>query len=145
MTKILHFKRFDKSVPAPLQATQGSAGIDLYAREDIEIAPHQVGMVPLNVALKPPMGHWILLAARSSLHKMGLMLANGIGVGDEDYVGDEDEYKAALLNFTDKPVVVAKGERIVQMIVTEKVPVELVEVEKMGASNRGGFGSTGKK
>lgn len=145
MSKTLHFKRFDKSVPEPLQATQGAAGIDLYAREDTEILPHQVGMVPLNVALKPPTGHWILLAARSSLHKMGLMLANGIGVGDEDYVGDEDEYKAALLNFTDKPVVVSKGERIVQMIVTEKIPVQLQEVDKMAAPNRGGFGSTGKK
>jgi dUTP pyrophosphatase len=145
MTKTLYFKRFDASVPEPVQATQGAAGIDLYARKDTKILPHQVAMVPLNVALKPPTGHWILLAARSSLHKMGLMLVNGIGVGDEDYVGDDDEYKAALLNFTDKPVIVRKGERIVQVIVTQKVPIELVEVEKMSAPNRGGFGSTGKK
>lgn len=145
MSNILQFKRFDKSVPAPLQATPGAAGIDLYARETVTIQPREVALVPLNVALKPPEGHWLLLAARSSLFKKGVQLVNGIGVGDEDYCGDDDEYKAALLNYTNTQVEITKGERIVQVIVMPKVPVQLEELEKMADPNRGGFGSTGKK
>jgi dUTP pyrophosphatase len=145
MAKALLYKRFDKSVPAPLQATAKSAGIDLYSRENIQIMPQQVVLVPLNVALKPPVDHWLMLVARSSLHKMGLLLVTGIGVGDEDFSGDLDEYQAALFNFSKVPVTVKKGERIVQLIVAQKIPVELIEVQKMGNPTRGGFGSTGKK
>lgn len=144
-THTLFFKRFDTSIPEPFQATPGSAGVDLYARETTRIPPREVRLVPLNVALKPPAGHWLLLAARSSLFKKGVQLVNGIGVGDEDYCGDNDEYKAALLNFTDTEVEITAGERIVQVIVVPKVAVALTEVAQMDMPSRGGFGSTGKK
>lgn len=138
-------KRFDKSIPLPEYKTSGAAGMDLYSREDMTIAPHSVGYVPMNIALQIPEGAWVLLAARSSLHKKGLMLANGIGIGDYDYRGDGDEYKAALLNFTDKEVKVEKGERLTQMIVMQRERVELEEKDEFAAANRGGFGSTGNK
>lgn len=101
-------------------------------------------MVPLNIALELPKNHWVLMSARSSLHKRGLMMANGIGVGDEDYCGDNDEYRAALLNYTKEPVTIERGERIVQMIVMQREPVEVEIVEKLEGKDRGGFGSTGK-
>ena len=144
-TQKVFFKRFDKELPIPSQATAGAAGIDLYARETVTINPQEVALVPLNVGFKLPQGHWVLLAARSSLHKQGVLLANGIGVGDEDYCGDNDEYKAALLNYRSEPVTITRGERIVQMILMSKVLVELEEVEKLGSKDRGGFGTTGKK
>ena len=83
------------------------------------------------------------MAARSSLHKRGLMLANGIGIGDEDFAGDNDEYQAALYNFTDVPVEVKRGDRIVQIIVLPFDRVEWEEVNSHGGRDRGGFGSTG--
>lgn len=137
-------KRFDKSLPLPEYKTPGAAAFDLYAREETIIPAHQVGLVPLNIALQLPVDHWALLSARSSLHKMGLMVANGIGVGDYDYRGDGDEYKAALLNFTDQDVVVKKGDRLVQMIIMSRERVEFEELDQFGAENRGGFGSTGQ-
>lgn len=140
------FKLFDASLPVPEYKTAGAAAFDLYAREEVTIPAHQIGYVPLNIALQLPEGYWALVSARSSLHKRGLMMANGIGVGDYDYRGNNDEYKAALYNFTDQPVTVERGERIVQMIILER---ELVELQLVGefsdAVDRGGFGSTGKK
>jgi len=140
------FKLFDALLPVPEYKTAGAAAFDLYAREEVTIPAHQIGYVPLNIALQLPEGYWALVSARSSLHKRGLMMANGIGVGDYDYRGNNDEYKAALYNFTDQPVTVERGERIVQMIILER---ELVELQLVGefsdAVDRGGFGSTGKK
>lgn len=140
----VNIKRFDTSLPLPEYKSAKAAAFDLYARETITIPARQVGYVPLNIALELPPEHWALVSARSSLHKKGLYLANGVGIGDEDFCGDGDEYKAALLNFSDQAVTVEKGERICQMIILPREPVTLVEVAKLGHPDRGGFGSTGK-
>ncbi len=141
----LKIKLFDKTLPLPEYKTSGAAGIDLYSRIDIVIEPKQIAYVPLNVALKLPDNCWALMSARSSLHKEGLMMINGIGVGDSDYSGDEDEYKAALYNFSDQRVSVERGQRLVQLIVMPYEQVEISAHESLGGQNRGGFGSTGKK
>jgi len=140
----IKIKRFDKTLPLPEQKTEGAVGFDLYARTDLVIKPNQTGVVPLNIALQVPDDYWVLLTARSSLHKKGLMLANGVGVGDSDYCGDNDEYRAVLLNFTNHNVEVKKGERLVQMIIRKKIEVKLEEVNKLNQKNRGGLGSTGE-
>lgn len=141
----VQIKRFDQSLPLPAYQSAGAAGIDLAARVQTTIAAHQIALVPLNVGLQLPEGTWALLAARSSLSKKGLMLANGIGVGDYDYRGNDDEYRAVLYNFSDQEVVVERGERIVQLIVLTYDRVTLVEASQfVGTTNRGGFGSTGK-
>lgn len=139
------FKRFDTSLPVPEYKTKGAAAFDLYAREETVIKASSIGYIPLNIALQLPEDHWALVSARSSLHKRGLMLANGIGVGDYDYRGPNDEYKAALFNFTKKPVTVEKEERIVQLIVMPREPVQLIELAEFDTKDRGGFGSTGRK
>ncbi len=137
-------KRFDKTLPLPKYQTQGAAAFDLYARRETTIPPHQTSMIPLNIALQLPQGYWALLAARSSLHKKGLIMANGIGIGDYDYRGDEDEYHAALHNLTDEPAAVKKGERIVQMIILPRERAEFEEKDEFQTESRGGFGSTGE-
>lgn len=138
-------KRFDKSLPLPEYKSAGAAAIDLYARENTVIKPGLVGYVPLNIALQIPEGHWVLLSARSSLHKRGVIPANGIGVGDYDYRGNNDEYKAALLNFSQENVTIERGERIVQMMVLPREKVEFTEAVQFEEADRGGFGSTGRK
>src|SRR3989338_312194 len=138
-------KRFDKSLPLPAYQTKGAAAFDLHAREKTKIAPLSGGYVPLNIALKPPKDCFVLLSARSSTHKRGLMLANGIGIVDSDYCGDNDEYITALFNFTKKPVIVKKGDRVVQAMFIKFVKANWQEVLKIKSKTRGGFGSTGKK
>lgn len=140
-----HIKRFDKSLPLPEYKTPGAAGFDLCAREEMVIAPHAIGYVPLNVAIEPPEGYFVLLAARSSLHKKGLMCANGIGIIDRDYSGNEDEYKAVLHNYTDQQVTVRAGDRLMQGVFVPHMRAEWEEVEDMGNKSRGGFGTTGER
>ncbi len=141
----IKLKRFDPELPLPGYKSAKAAAFDIYARETVNILPHTVALVPLNFALELPSEHWLLLSARSSLHKKGVMLANGIGVGDEDYCGDNDEYQAALLNFTDSAVIIERGDRILQGIVLAREKVELEEVAQLGNDDRGGFGSTGTR
>lgn len=141
----IRIKRFDKSFPLPEYKTPGAAAFDLAARETLEIPPHTVGYVPLNIACETPDGYFLLLASRSSTHKKGLMLANGIGIGDPDFSGDADEYTAALYNFTDEPVRIEAGERICQGVFVKMERAEWEEVDVLGNPSRGGFGSTGEK
>ncbi|MEK9180324.1 MAG: dUTP diphosphatase [Patescibacteria group bacterium] len=138
-------KRFHKDMPLPERKTKGAAAFDLHAREDVLIAPGEIGYVPLNIAVETPDGHFLLLAARSSTHKKGLIMANGIGIVDPDYCGDEDEITAAYLNFLTEPVMVEKGERIAQGMFVQFSVAEWEEVEKHDKKSRGGFGSTGSK
>jgi len=141
----IRIKRFDKSLPLPEYKTPGAAAFDLTARINLEIPPHKVGYIPLNIACETPEGYFLLLAARSSTHKKGLMLVNGIGIGDPDFTGDEDEYVAAYLNFTDNTVQIEAGERIAQGMFVEFEKAEWEEVDSLGNKTRGGFGSTGTK
>ena len=136
-------KRFDKSLPLPAYKTAGAAALDLASREDMTIKAGETAYIPLNIALQVPEDAWVLIAARSSLHKRGLFLANGIGVGDFDYRGDQDEYMAAVFNFSKNDCEIKKGERVAQMIVLKREKVEFSELEKFETDNRGGFGSTG--
>lgn len=136
-------RRFDSDISLPEYKTEGAAAMDTYVREDITIPARGVGYAKLNFALKIPKGHVTLLAARSSLHKRGLMMANGIGVLDEDYCGDNDEYMAILYNFTDEPVEVKRGERVAQIMIVPVDRVALHEVDSLNAPDRGGLGTTG--
>jgi len=143
MNEVL-IKRFDPELPLPEYKTDGAAAYDLYARLETEIPAGGLGVVPLNVAMQAPEGHWIMFAARSSLHKKGLMQVNGIAVMDADFCGDNDEYRAVLYNFTKEPVTVARGERIVQAVVMPLVRFPLRGVDKLENPDRGGFGTTGR-
>lgn len=137
-------KLFDKNLPLPKKHSSGAACFDLYSRIDINIQPQSIGYIPLNVAMAPPPGYWVMIAARSSLHKSGLWLANGIGIGDNDFAGGEDEYKIAAYNFTDGSVAIEKGQRIAQAMILPIVNHSIVQVDSMQKLSRGGFGSTGK-
>lgn len=143
--KRIKIKRFDRTLPLPEYKTNGAAAFDLSARETVRIAPSIIGYVPLNIAVKPPKDHFFLVAARSSTHKSGLMPIHGIGIGDPDFCGDNDEYRMPLYNFSTKEAIVEKGTRIAQGMFVKFVKADWREVSKMKGKTRGGFGSTGKK
>lgn len=138
-------KRFDKSVPMPAYQSIGAAGVDLYARETVNIEPHQIGYIPLNIAVEIPEDYWLLIASRGSTHKHGIIMANGLGVGDADFCGNDNEYIFPAYNFTDQPVVIEKGLRMAQAILMPLVKMEIEEVETLDGDNRGLFGSTGHR
>ena len=140
MTEEILIKRFDQELPLPAYKTSGAAAFDLCPRVTTTIQPKTHAMIPLNVAIKLPKGYWGLLTSRSSLHKKGVMFANDMGIIDNDYCGEEDEYRAVLYNISDQPVTLEKGERIVQVVLLPYQQFPIREVEAMEAANRGGFG-----
>ncbi|GIW62848.1 MAG: deoxyuridine 5'-triphosphate nucleotidohydrolase [Patescibacteria group bacterium] len=140
----IKIKRIDKTLPLPEYQTKGSVGFDLYAREKTVVQPFVPCLIPLNIIVKVPKGYLFLLASRSSLPiKKGLLIPNGVGIIDQDYCGEEDEIKLQVVNFTQKDVIVEKGERIAQGILVKISRPNLIEVEQMNKKSRGGFGSTG--
>jgi dUTP pyrophosphatase len=73
----------------PERATTNSVGYDMYCACDTEVLPHEIALIPTGVKcyLNGIMKAWLMIALRSSTpKKKGLMLANGIGVIDADYV-----------------------------------------------------------
>ena len=142
--KIIKIKRFDKEIPLPKYKTESAAAFDLCARVGVQIPAKEFKYVPLNVAVETPPGYFLLLVARSSTHKKGIWMANGVGIGDPDFSGDGDEYSAVYYNFTDKPVLIEKGERIAQGLIVKREPVKWQEVDVMENKPRGGWGTTGK-
>jgi dUTP pyrophosphatase len=142
----LNVKRIDKNLELPEYKTKGAVGFDLTARLETVIKPFEVTLIPLNIVVKVPKGYGLFLFSRSSVPgKKGLMVANSVGVIDQDYHGEDDEIKMAVLNFTKKDVIVEKGERICQGIIMKIAVPTITEVKKMANKSRGGFGTTGHK
>ena len=136
--------RKNSSVSIPEYQTSGSVAFDLSPSEDAIIPPHEIRLVPTGLVICTPGGAMLAIAARSSTPlKRGLMIANGIGIVDQDFCGPDDEIKLQLLNFTDKPVEIKKGDRIAQGLFLTLDMVEWEVVAQLGGKTRGGFGSTG--
>ena len=137
--------RLDPAVPLPRYETPGSVGFDLAASEDVEVPPGGLALVPTGLVIEVPRGHFLGIFARSSTPlRRGLMVANGVGVIDEDYCGPQDEVKIQVLNFTQGPVDVKRGDRIAQGLL---IPVARAawqeETGDLREGSRGGFGATG--
>lgn len=142
----IKLKRIDKNLEIPEYKTKGAVGFDLLAREETVIKPFEVKLIPLNLVVKVPKGYGLFLFSRSSVpSKKGLIVANSVGVIDQDYSGEGDELKLSVLNITKKKVLVEKGERICQGIFLKLLVAKFSEVKKMSKKSRGGFGTTGHK
>lgn len=136
-------KRIDTSLPLPAYATAGSVGFDLVCREDIEILPRTIELIPGNVIVRIPEGYFLLLSLRSSTpRRKGLLIPNGVGIIDQDYCGEGDELRVQVYNFSEEAVQVKRGERIAQGVFIPVMRVNWDEVSEVG-KGRGGFGSTG--
>ena len=117
--------------------------VDLRAAEDVTMQAGEYTMIPLGVAMELPKGYEALVAPRSStFKKYGVILTNSIGVIDETYKGDNDEWK--FLAYAMRDTVIHKNERICQFRIIKHQPeVHLIEVDTLGNPDRGGVGSTG--
>lgn len=136
--------RIDKNLPAPKYETGGSVGFDFLCRESVVVQPKNLALIPANVIIQTPEGYMLAVLPRSSTPKKGLMLANSMGVIDNDYCGPEDEIKILVYNFTDLPVSVLRGDRIAQGIFVKIIKADFTEVDcDLKSSSRQGFGSTG--
>ena len=130
-------------LPLPTYETSGSAGMDVRAAEAATIAPGQRGLVGTGFAFAIPEGFEVQVRPRSGLAlKKGISVLNAPGTIDSDYRG---EIKVILANLGTDDFVVARGDRIAQIVVAPVQRGNLVEVSELDDTKRGagGFGSTG--
>lgn len=128
--------------------------IDVYANKDVFVKTHERAMIPLGFALELPQGWEAHLAPRSSTFKTwGIIQTNSVGVVDDTYIGDNDQWHMPVYCLQGKNTEdgiegtwIRKGDKIGQFRVMEVMPeIEFDEVETFGNANRGGFGTTGIK
>lgn len=101
-------------------------------------------VLKLGFALELPKGKELHLLPRSgTFRKHGLILTNGTGIGDDTFIGDNDEYMVMMYAVIDGNVCI--GDRLIQMKIEDAMPqYEFEEVEYFGNKDRGSFGSTGR-
>jgi dUTP pyrophosphatase len=136
-----------RDLPLPGYASEDAAGMDLLAAviESIELAPGARMLIPTGVSIALPKGYEAQVRPRSGLalnHGIGLL--NSPGTIDADYRG---EIGVILINHGETPFVIARGDRIAQLVVAPVTRLVWAESEKLPESGRGkgGFGSTGKR
>lgn len=140
----LFIKRTDKGVPIPSYAYPGDAGLDLVSSIDVSIDPFERVLIPTGLHIAIPEGHAGLVLPRSGLaSKQGLTLANAPGLIDSRYRG---EVMIAAVNLDPQVTVhITRGSRIAQLVIIATPFMEVVEVEELDDTERGGrgFGSSG--
>ena len=141
---LVRIKRLSPSVSLPRYESDGAAAFDLAAAAEMIVEPGRVALVPTGLVIEVPTGMFLAIFARSSTPlKRGLMVANGVGIVDEDYCGPDDEVKIAVLNFTAAAVRVAAGDRLAQGMLLPVNRVTWQDTDVLRKESRGGFGSTG--
>jgi dUTP pyrophosphatase len=125
-----------------------AAGLDLLAAipEDapVVLAPGKYTLVPTGLSIALPQGYEAQVRPRSGLAaKHGITVLNAPGTVDADYRG---EIGVPLINHSDVPFTIRRGDRIAQMVIAPVVQAEFVPVSALPATARGdgGFGSTGR-
>ena len=146
--KQIKIKKINSNAILPKRATNGSAGMDLFACIDCEITidPGERALIPTGIAIGIDNADYVgLVYARSGLAvKNGITLSNCVGVIDSDYRG---EIKVGLINLSDTAYTVKPSERIAQLVIAPVCVPEIIETDSLDTTDRGngGFGSTGTK
>ena len=133
-----------EGLPIPSYATDGAAGLDVVAAEDVTLGPGERHAVATGFSIAIPAGFEVQVRPRSGLAlKHGITCLNTPGTIDHDYRG---EVKVILANLGSKPFEVRRGERIAQLVPAPVQKAAFREVEALGETSRGagGFGSTGR-
>ena len=135
--------RLDDSLPLPVAAHPGDAGLDLYAAEDVTLGPGERAAIATGIAVAIPTGYAGFVHARSGRAlREGLALVNAPGLIDSGYRG---EIKVIAINLGTDEIRIERAEKIAQLVVQPVSAIELEETDSLSPSERGegGFGSTG--
>jgi dUTP pyrophosphatase len=136
--------RLSEHAAVPTYAHPGDAGADLCTTVDVHLAPGERVLVPTGIAMAVPEGYVALIHPRSGLAaRCGLSIVNTPGTIDSGYRG---EVKVLLVNLDPREdVVLARGDRMAQVVLQQVERARFVEVDRLPESSRGagGYGSTG--
>ena len=126
-----------------IEMVEGSDWIDLRSAEDVYLEAGQSKLIPLGVGIKLPKGFEAHIVPRSSTFKtFGILQTNHVGIIDESYCGDNDQWMFPAYALRDTTI--HKNDRICQFRIMQKQPkIKFIEVNHLDSRDRGGFGSTG--
>lgn len=144
MTLKIKIKYFDDELIRLEKIEQGD-WIDLRAAKTVEMKKDEFKLIPLGVAMELPEGYEAHIVPRSSTFKnWGIIETNSMGIIDETYKGDNDEWLFPAYALRDTKI--EKNDRICQFRIVEKMPkVDFQEVAYLNNPDRSGFGSTGTR
>lgn len=143
-SKTIKIKYFDQEIE-PIQKISVGDWIDLRVSERVEMKAGEYRLLRLGVGMILPDGYEAHVLPRSSTpSKFGIILANSMGVIDNSYSGDADEWRFPAVAIRD--TIIKKGDRIAQFRIVKNQPhINLEVVDHLNEISRGGIGSTGKR
>lgn len=118
--------------------------IDLRAAETVDMEPMEFKLIPLGIAMQLPAGYEAHVIPRSSTFKnFGIIQANSMGLIDESYCGDNDQWYFPAIAL--RKTTIRTNDRICQFRIMKHQPqIEFRDVDNLNNESRGGIGSTGK-
>ena len=141
--KVKYFKNRSGFMVNAITKIDKGDWIDLRSNENISLRKGDFVLIPLGVAMELPEGYEAHLAPRSStFKKWGIIQVNSVGVIDESYKGDNDQWMMPV--YATRDAFINRNERIAQFRIMKKQPeIDFIEVETLSNEDRNGFGSTG--
>lgn len=129
----------------PKYAHDSDACCDLRANleeKEISISSGEIKKIDTGIKIKIPIGYEAQIRCRSGLACKGLMVVNGIGTIDANYIG---KIMVILTNISKNEIVIKHLDKIAQMCIKPILHFDFKEVESLEKTDRGesGFGSTG--
>ena len=140
---LIKFNKSNSNAILPKISDIHASGIDLYIIEKVKDLTEDVGLYSTGIKVLPPEGYYFILVGRSSISKSGYSMANGIGIIDENYIG---EILVPLRKHEGAPDLELPS-RLVQLVLMPKITCDYTLVDSFEDTERGtgGFGSTGAK
>lgn len=143
MPAVVKIEKLVEDLRIPQYGHYGDAGLDIFSGEDKTLAPDEMYGFPAGFRIEIPEGYVGLIWDKSSrVFKDGLRAL--AGVIDASFRG---EPKIVVHNTSQKPVIIKKGEKLVQLLIqpVEQVSVQVVPKVSESPRGEGAFGSTGKE
>lgn len=143
--KVKYFENHEGLTVEPLKKIDKGDWIDLRANETISLRKGDFRLIPLGIGMKLPEGYEAHVAPRSSTFKnWGIIQVNSVGVIDNSYSGDNDQWFMPV--YATKDTTIQRNDRVCQFRIVEKQPmIEFDTVKFLDNVDRGGFGSSGKQ
>lgn len=144
MKETINIKYLTDSIDKLTYIDGKSDWIDLRATETVDMEPMEFKLIPLGIAMQLPAGYEAHVIPRSSTFKnFGIIQANSMGLIDESYCGDNDQWYFPAIAL--RKTTIRTNDRICQFRIMKHQPqIEFREVDNLNNESRGGIGSTGK-
>lgn len=144
MKETINIKYLTDSIDKLTYIDGKSDWIDLRAAKTVDMEPMEFKLIPLGIAMQLPAGYEAHVIPRSSTFKnFGIIQANSMGLIDESYCGDNDQWYFPAIAL--RKTTILANDRICQFRIMKHQPqIEFREVDSLNNESRGGIGSTGK-